>query len=83
MLVDLRGQSEDRTVLEDWARWAAERPRASLAEWLSASLVDEYGGHPASVFKYYLTYERTAFAEGLAPFRPTENIILFRAQLGI
>jgi phosphate-selective porin OprO/OprP len=39
--------------------------------------------YPASVFKYYLNYERTAFAEGLAPSRPTENIILFRVQLGI
>jgi hypothetical protein len=35
------------------------------------------------VFKYYLTYERTAFANGAALARATENIILFRVQLGI
>jgi phosphate-selective porin OprO/OprP len=39
--------------------------------------------YPASVFKYYLNYERTQFETGAAPARPTENIILFRAQLGI
>jgi phosphate-selective porin OprO/OprP len=39
--------------------------------------------YPASVFKYYLTYERTAFANGAALARATENIILFRVQLGI
>jgi phosphate-selective porin OprO/OprP len=39
--------------------------------------------HPASVFKYYLNYERTEFELGAAPARPTENIILFRVQLGI
>jgi hypothetical protein len=39
--------------------------------------------HPASVFKYYLNYERTEFDAGAFPARPTENIILFRVQLGI
>lgn len=39
--------------------------------------------HPASVFKYYLNYERTEFDAGAFPARPTEKIILFRVQLGI
>ena len=39
--------------------------------------------YPASVFKYYLNYERTEFEAGALPARPTENIILFRVQLGI
>jgi phosphate-selective porin OprO and OprP len=39
--------------------------------------------YPASVFKYYLTYEHTEFEEGTAPPRPDENVILFRVQLGI
>ena len=39
--------------------------------------------HPASVFKYYLNYERTEFDLGAEPARPAENIILFRVQLGI
>jgi phosphate-selective porin OprO/OprP len=39
--------------------------------------------YPASVIKYYLTYERTIFEGGTAPARPTENVILVRAQLGI
>jgi len=39
--------------------------------------------YPASVFKYYLTYEHTQFDEGTAPPRPDENVILFRVQLGI
>jgi phosphate-selective porin OprO/OprP len=39
--------------------------------------------YPASVVKYYLTYERTAFDGGTPPARPTEHVILFRAQLGI
>lgn len=39
--------------------------------------------YPASVFKYYLTYEHTQFEEGTAPPRPDENVILFRVQLGI
>ena len=39
--------------------------------------------YPASVFKYYLTYERTAFEGGAAPARADENVILFRVQLGI
>jgi phosphate-selective porin OprO/OprP len=38
--------------------------------------------YPASVFKYYLTYERTDFETGASPSRPAEHIILFRAQLG-
>jgi phosphate-selective porin OprO/OprP len=38
--------------------------------------------YPASVVKYYLTYERTMF-EGAPPERADENVILFRAQLGI
>jgi phosphate-selective porin OprO/OprP len=39
--------------------------------------------HPASVFKYYLTYERTTFDTNTGSPRPTENIVLFRVQLGI
>jgi phosphate-selective porin OprO and OprP len=39
--------------------------------------------HPASVFKYYLNYERTDFEPGAGAVRETENIILFRVQLGI
>lgn len=39
--------------------------------------------YPASVVKYYLNYERTKFDNGTAPDRPTENIVLFRVQLGI
>ena len=39
--------------------------------------------YPASVFKYYLTYEHTQFEEGTAPPRPDEDVILFRVQLGI
>ena len=39
--------------------------------------------YPATVFKYYLTYEHTQFEEGTAPPRPDENVILFRVQLGI
>jgi phosphate-selective porin OprO/OprP len=39
--------------------------------------------YPASVFKYYLTYEHTQFEEGTAPPRADENVILFRVQLGI
>jgi len=39
--------------------------------------------HPASVFKYYLNYERTEFGETATSARATENVIFFRAQLGI
>jgi phosphate-selective porin OprO/OprP len=39
--------------------------------------------YPASVVKYYLNYERTEFDTGTAPERATENIVLFRVQLGI
>jgi phosphate-selective porin OprO/OprP len=39
--------------------------------------------YPASVVKYYLTYEHTKFDVGTAPTRPVENILLLRAQLGI
>jgi phosphate-selective porin OprO and OprP len=39
--------------------------------------------YPASVFKYYLNYERTEFDTITTPSRPTEHIILFRVQLGI
>jgi phosphate-selective porin OprO/OprP len=39
--------------------------------------------YPASVIKYYLTYERTMFEGGAAPSRATENVVLVRAQLGI
>jgi phosphate-selective porin OprO/OprP len=39
--------------------------------------------YPASVVKYYFSYERTAFEHGVSPDRPTENVILLRAQLGI
>jgi phosphate-selective porin OprO/OprP len=39
--------------------------------------------YPASVFKYYLNYERTEFDGRALPERPTENVILFRVQLGI
>jgi len=39
--------------------------------------------HPASVVKYYLNFERTEFEAGTPPARPTENVILFRVQLGI
>jgi phosphate-selective porin OprO/OprP len=39
--------------------------------------------YPASVVKYYLTYERTKFDAGTAPARPAENVVLVRAQLGI
>ena len=39
--------------------------------------------YPASVFKYYLTYEKTTFEASAGTPRPTENIILFRVQLGI
>jgi phosphate-selective porin OprO/OprP len=39
--------------------------------------------YPATVFKYYLTYEHTEFEEGIAPPRADENAILFRVQLGI
>jgi phosphate-selective porin OprO/OprP len=39
--------------------------------------------YPATVFKYYLTYERTEFDPGTDPARPAENIILLRVQLGI
>ena len=38
--------------------------------------------YPATVFKYYLTYERTGFEGGTAPARADENVILFRVQLG-
>jgi phosphate-selective porin OprO/OprP len=38
--------------------------------------------YPATVFKYYLTYERTEFAGGSAS-RADEHVILFRVQLGI
>ena len=38
--------------------------------------------YPASVIKYYLTYERTMFEGGTAPERPSENVLLMRAQLG-
>ena len=39
--------------------------------------------YPASVFKYYLTYEHTEFEGGTAPPRADENVILFRVQLAI
>jgi len=42
-----------------------------------------FNWHPASVFKYYVNYERTEFGETSASARPTENVIFFRAQLGI
>jgi phosphate-selective porin OprO/OprP len=35
--------------------------------------------YPAAVIKYYATFERTAFDGGA--LRPTENVVLFRAQL--
>jgi phosphate-selective porin OprO/OprP len=38
--------------------------------------------YPASVFKYYLNYERTSFDTGTAPDRASENVIFFRVQLG-
>jgi phosphate-selective porin OprO/OprP len=42
-----------------------------------------FNWHPASVFKYYLNYERTEFGETATSARATENVIFFRAQLGI
>jgi phosphate-selective porin OprO/OprP len=39
--------------------------------------------YPASVIKYYATYERTAFETGVPPARPVEHVVLFRIQLGI
>jgi phosphate-selective porin OprO and OprP len=36
---------------------------------------------PVSAVKYYLSYERTKFEGGTTPARPTENVILLRAQL--
>jgi len=39
--------------------------------------------YPATVAKYYLTYERTTFEGGTAPARADEDVILFRVQLGI
>jgi phosphate-selective porin OprO/OprP len=41
--------------------------------------------YPASVIKYYLTYEHTTFGPPPASdvSRPTENVILVRAQIGI
>jgi len=39
--------------------------------------------YPASVIKYYLTYEHTVFEGGTAPSRPAEHVILVRGQLGI
>jgi phosphate-selective porin OprO and OprP len=39
--------------------------------------------YPAAVLKYYATYERTHFDQGVAPARPVEHIVLFRVQLGI
>lgn len=38
---------------------------------------------PASVIKYYLNYERTSFEPGSGPGREAENVVVFRAQLGI
>jgi phosphate-selective porin OprO/OprP len=38
--------------------------------------------YPAAVIKYYLTFERTVFDGGVNGTRPTENVILFRTQLG-
>ena len=35
--------------------------------------------YPAQWIKYYVTYERTTFDEGAA--RPTENAVIFRAQI--
>jgi phosphate-selective porin OprO/OprP len=39
--------------------------------------------YPATVFKYYLTFERTTFEPGEGPERADENVIVFRLQLGI
>jgi phosphate-selective porin OprO/OprP len=39
--------------------------------------------YPASIFKYYLSYERIDFDDRAVDPRPTEHIILFRVQLGI
>ena len=39
--------------------------------------------YPATVFKYYLTYEHTKFEGGTAPARAGENVILFRVQLAL
>lgn len=39
--------------------------------------------YPATVLKYYLTYERTRFEGGTEPARPDENALLLRVQLGI
>ena len=39
--------------------------------------------YPATVFKYYLTYEHTEFEGGITPPRADENVILFRLQLGV
>jgi phosphate-selective porin OprO/OprP len=36
--------------------------------------------YPVAIIKYYATFERTSFAGGNAA-RPTENVILFRAQV--
>ena len=36
--------------------------------------------YPVAFIKYYATFERTSFEGGNAP-RPTENVILFRAQV--
>jgi phosphate-selective porin OprO/OprP len=38
--------------------------------------------YPAAVIKYYATFERTMFAGDASGNRPSENVIVFRAQVG-
>jgi phosphate-selective porin OprO/OprP len=38
--------------------------------------------YPAAYIKYYATFERTAFDEGVPAARPAEHVVLIRAQIG-
>lgn len=37
--------------------------------------------YPSAFIKWYATFERTVFDDAAPGARPTENVILFRAQL--
>ncbi len=62
----------------DSGAFAAQFASASASQKASAFTIAA-NWYPSSYLKYYATFERTSFDGGAA--RPTENLILFRAQV--